>query len=149
MAKGYVRTPVGILLVEASDEGVVALNWAKGEGKTDKHPVVAQAIQELNAYFSGKLKSFEVPLDVDGTAFQCKVWAAMGEVPFGKTVTYGELAKKLKTSARAVGGACGTNPVPVIVPCHRIVGANKELTGYSGAGGVKTKQALLKLEQVK
>lgn len=149
MAKGYVKTPVGVLQIEASDEGVTALNWAKAEGKTDKHPIIAQAAKELDAYFAGKLKNFEVPLDVDGTAFQCKIWAAMGEVPFGKTVTYGDLAKKLKTSPRAVGGACGANPVPVIVPCHRIVGSDKKLTGYSGAGGVKTKQALLKLEQVK
>lgn len=149
MAKGYIKTPLGILAIEASDEGVTSLNWAKAEGKTEKHPIIGQAVKELEGYFTGKVKNFDVPLDVDGTAFQCKVWAAMGDIPFGKTVTYGDLAKKLKTSPRAVGGACGANPVPVIVPCHRIVGANKELTGYSGGSGVKTKQALLKLEQSK
>lgn len=149
MAKGFVKTPMGVLEIEASDEGVTSLIWAKSEGKTEKHPVITQAIKELEGYFTGKLKEFDVPLDIDGTAFQCKVWAAMGDVPYGKTVTYGALAKKLKTSARAVGGACGANPVPVIVPCHRIVGSDNKLTGYSGGSGVKTKQALLKHEQAK
>jgi len=147
MAKGYIKTPMGVLAIEASDEGVTSLTWTKSEGKTEKHPIIAQAVNELSGYFAGKLKEFDVPLDIEGTAFQCKVWAAMGDVPYGKTVTYGALAKKLKTSARAVGGACGANPVPVIVPCHRIVGSDNKLTGYSGGSGVKTKQALLKLEQ--
>lgn len=147
MAKGYITIPHGVLQLEASDAGLTLVEWVKAEGQSDKHPLIVQAQKELTEYFNGKRRDFDVPLDVEGTAFQCKVWAAIGAVSFGKTITYGALAKKLKTSPRAVGGACGANPVPVIVPCHRIVGSDNKLTGYTGGSGVKTKQALLNLEQ--
>lgn len=110
------------------------------------HPVLEQAKVWLTQYFSGIIPDFLPPINLNSTPFQKRVWELLLEIPYGKTITYGELAKKLGCkSAQAVGGAVGRNPINILIPCHRIVGADGKLTGY--AGGVKKKEALLKLEK--
>ncbi len=119
-----------------------------GEPKPDL-PVLREAQQELAAYFAGKLHHFTVPFELPGTPFQTKVWQALIKVPYGKAVTYGDLAEKIEqpSAVRAVAMANARNPLPIIVPCHRVIGKNGALTGYSG-GGVERKVALLRLEGV-
>lgn len=104
------------------------------------------ALKPLKEYFSGERKKFQVPVALYGTPFQMKVWNALTTIPFGETLAYGELAAKLgnRHYARAVGAACGANPVSIIVPCHRVVGASGKLTGYGG--GIDTKRKLLQME---
>jgi methylated-DNA-[protein]-cysteine S-methyltransferase len=109
--------------------------------------VIAQAREQIDAYFAGERRTFSVNLRLDGTAFQQRVWSALREIPFGDAWTYGDLARRLGLpagSSRAVGGANGRNPVAIIVPCHRVIGGDGALTGY--AGGVQRKQHLLTLE---
>ncbi len=115
----------------------------------DHLPVFREAKRELAAYFGGKLRAFTVPFDLAGTDFQTRVWQALVKVPYGKTVAYSDLAARIKqpTATRAVALANARNPLPIIVPCHRVIGKNGALTGYSG-GGVKRKAALLQLEGV-
>ena len=111
------------------------------------HPVLDLARRELDEYFAGDRQHFDVPLDPTGTDFQQQAWLALRAIPFGDTVSYGEQAEHMgdKNKARAVGAANGRNPISIIVPCHRVVGANGSLTGF--AGGIETKQWLLAHEQ--
>ena len=149
------ESPHGKMLLVASEKGVSGIYFnrqkyfpePKKDWKRDeRHAVLKQAKRELLEYFAGKRKRFEVPLAPDGTPFQRSVWKAISKVGFGKTLTYGELAAKAGRpgSARAAGAATGRNPIGIIVPCHRIMGANGSLTGY--AGGLRKKRALLALE---
>jgi len=112
-----------------------------------KSPLLMRTQKALSDYFSGRETSFSLPLDLQGTPFQKAVWKELLRIPYGKTRTYGEIAQRIgkPKAARAVGMACHRNPVGILVPCHRVIGANGELTGY--AGGLKTKQTLLELEQ--
>jgi methylated-DNA-[protein]-cysteine S-methyltransferase len=109
--------------------------------------VFAEAVRQLHAYFAGQLTEFELPLTLTGTAFQRRVWTALGEIPYGETVSYGQLADRIgkPTAARPVGLAVGRNPIGIIIPCHRVVGSTGKLTGY--AGGLSRKQYLLDLER--
>lgn len=111
---------------------------------------LAEVVRQLHDYFSGNLQQFDIPLDLRGTEFQRAVWNAMLEIPYGHTHSYLEIARKIgkEAAVRAVGGACGANPVPVIVPCHRVVGKNGKMTGFSAIGGVALKQQMLKLEGI-
>jgi methylated-DNA-[protein]-cysteine S-methyltransferase len=144
-----VPSPFGPLTLFADDGKIVALEWGKGATTPGTIPeVLSAAKDQLSAYFEGRLKRFDLPLDPAGTPFRKTVWAAMLAIPFGRTRTYGEIAKELRSSARAVGGACGANPIPILIPCHRIVGSAGQMGGYSGDGGIATKQALLRLENV-
>ncbi len=117
---------------------------------TGARAVLGKALQELEAYFLGKLRMFTCPLDLDGrgTPFQAKVWDALRGIPYGKTCSYGAIARAVgrPRAFRAVGGGCGKNPIPVIIPCHRVVGADGSLTGFSG--GLELKSLLLSLEDV-
>ena len=119
-----------------------------GEAKSAL-PVFREAQQEFAAYFAGKLRAFMVPFDLRGTPFQTKVWLVLSKVQYGKTVTYSDLAEKIQqpTAVRAVAMANARNPLPIIVPCHRVIGKDGALTGYSG-GGIERKAALLQLEGV-
>ena len=112
----------------------------------EDHPLLQMAEQQLTEYFSGKRQQFSLPLAADGTAFQKSVWTALQQIPYGQTTSYGALAKLLDRpkAARAVGGACHHNPIVIVIPCHRVVGANGNLTGFGG--GIPLKQALLALE---
>ncbi len=140
------HSPFGDLSISEDDGAIVALDWGWGRDQTPS-PLLKDAVKQLNAYFDGKLTAFDLPLAPFGTAFQKSVWQQMRKIPYGKTCTYGAMAGRLKSEARPVGTACGKNPIPIIIPCHRVVGT-ATLGGYSGAGGLETKVALLRLEGV-
>lgn len=114
--------------------------------RDDAHPVLKEARGQLGAYFAGELRDFRLPLDMAGTEFQTMVWHGLQEIPYGETISYGEFARRLgvPTASRAVGMANGKNPISIVVPCHRVIGANGKLVGYGG--GLHRKQALLELE---
>jgi methylated-DNA-[protein]-cysteine S-methyltransferase len=140
------HSPVGDLTVHEDAGAVVALDW----GWLPKHlrretPLLKRACDQLQAYFDGGPGTFDLVLKPKGSDFQQRVWRAMCEIPPGRTRTYGDIAKELGSAAQAVGGACGANPIPVIIPCHRIVAA-AGLGGFSGEGGLETKSILLRLE---
>lgn len=150
----HVESPVGRLRLVASETGLVAVGWERNEQPSPKgealvaggHPLLEQAEGELSEYFAGRRIRFSVPLDMRGTPFQKQVWDALLRIPFGETRSYGELARQLgvPNAMRAVGAANGRNPVAIIAPCHRVVGANGKLTGF--AGGLEAKAFLLRLE---
>lgn len=148
-------TGVGELLVAATASHLVKIRWLNARddaGGTDlpSDPptrLLAEAAQQLRAYSEGKLHGFDLPLQGEGSPFQQSVWRAMLAIPYGETRTYGDLAAALASSARAVGRACGSNPIPIVVPCHRVMGYGGRLTGFSGGEGVATKRLLLRLEQ--
>lgn len=148
-------TVLGKLKLIASDDGLAAILWENDKParvrlgtltENKSHPLLLQAERELAEYLDGKRKTFSVKLDPAGTPFQSKVWKALEKIPFGETCSYGAIAKQIgKVKAvRAVGAAIGRNPLSVIVPCHRVIGASGDLTGF--AGGLKTKKFLLELE---
>jgi methylated-DNA-[protein]-cysteine S-methyltransferase len=141
------HSPVGDLSVSEDNGAIVALDWGWGAEQTHT-PLLDRAVQQLNAYFDGDLKDFDLPLRPHGTAHQARVWGGMCRIPYGHTLTYGELAHDIGSIARAVGQACGANPIPIIIPCHRVMAGDNKLGGYSGDGGVETKVALLRLEGV-
>ncbi|MEM7472012.1 MAG: methylated-DNA--[protein]-cysteine S-methyltransferase [Pseudomonadota bacterium] len=137
-------SPLGPLTVWEEGGAITKLDWTD-QGGAPKSDLMREAIAQLAAYFDGTREVFELPFHVKGTQFQKDVCAEMSAIPFGYTRTYGEIAKALGAPAQAVGQACGANPIPIMIPCHRVMGA-KGLTGFSGKGGVETKVALLRLE---
>ncbi|MDF3351581.1 methylated-DNA--[protein]-cysteine S-methyltransferase [Sulfitobacter sp. KE34] len=144
MKQASLSTPFGDLIVTEKDGAITALGWGLAAGQ-DRSEVLDTALRQINEYATGQRQHFDLPLRVTGSDFQRAVCAAIAAVPFGHTRTYGEIARDLGVPAQAVGGACGGNPIPILVPCHRVMGA-KGLTGFSGAGGVETKVALLRHE---
>ena len=147
MPIAVVDSPVGKLELQERNEKIVRVSWA---AKTPKiphpsTPVLKSACTALNLYFSGESKPFELPLAPEGSEFLQSVWREMLAIPRGETRTYGDLARLLNSAPRAVGTACGANPIPIIIPCHRVVSATG-LGGYSGGGGLETKTYLLRLE---
>ena len=143
-----VDTPVGPLTLRERDGAIVSVGWGKPKAAEQPTPVLLTAATQLDGYFFCNLERFELPLAPAGSAFDRQVWDAMLEIPYGRTLTYGEIAAKIGGNARDVGGACGRNPIPILIPCHRVMGANGTLIGYSGGAGIETKQALLALEGV-
>lgn len=150
------HSPVGELTILATDDGVAAIDWHDDLGHhtdvpdgdvvdvaVDDHAVLRRVVDQLTEYFAGERIDFDLPLAADGTPFQRQAWDALVRIPYGETVSYGEQAAMLgdKNKARAVGAANGKNPIPIIVPCHRVVGSNGKLTGF--AGGLDTKAWLL------
>lgn len=143
------NSPVGPLTLFEEDGAIVAVEWGwPPESDQPLAPVLEQARDQLDAYFDGMLQRFDLPLAPMGTPFQKKVWQALAAIPYGTTRTYGQLAAELGTAPRALGGACGRNPLPIIVPCHRVLAADGGLGGYSGLDGTDTKEFLLRLEGV-
>ena len=146
-----IHSPVGDITVYEEDEKIIVLEWGRVPSDmpdmNPDHPLLIEACDQLNDYFDGKRKEFDLPLAPEGTKFQKAVWKAMCEIPAGQTRTYGSVAKELESAAQPVGTACGANPIPIIIPCHRIV-AKEGLGGFSGDGGVETKKQLLRLEGV-
>ena len=150
-----IDSPIGTLTLVADDEVLTEVRFPNDAHHDDDiemvdatdHAVLQQAANELGEYFSGTRVDFDVPLDPRGTAFQLAAWQALRTIPYGETVSYGEQAKRLGDAgkARAVGAANGRNPLPIIVPCHRVVGSNGHLTGFGG--GIETKAWLLDHEQ--
>ena len=139
-----VATQFGTLCVVEEAGQIVKLEWGVS-GCVDPSAVLDAAQAQLMAYDRGELERFDLPLLVKGTGFQRDVCDAISAIPFGYTRTYGEIAKDLGAPAQSIGQACGGNPIAVIIPCHRVMGA-KGLTGFSGAGGIETKVALLRHE---
>lgn len=151
-----VDTPIGPLRLVARGDALRAIEfspWPSAEveavgERDDDRPVLRRAAEQLAAYFSGDLREFDLPLDPGGTPFQQRVWAELSRIGYGTTTSYGEVARRLgmtNAASRAVGLANGRNPIPVVVPCHRVIGADGRLTGY--AGGLERKQLLLDLER--
>ena len=137
------NSPVGPLSVVIENNRITRLEWAALSGPS--HPVGEEAVAQLRAYFEGRLDRFDLPMAPLKTAFQQQFAEALCAIPKGQTKTYGDLAKMLGVSAQAIGQACGANPIPVIVPCHRVL-AQCGLGGFSGAGGVEAKVTLLRHE---
>lgn len=142
-----VRSPIGPLTVTEDDGAIFALDFADARGR-DETPLLLRARAQLDEYFSRRRTSFDLPLRMGGSAFQRAVWNRMLAIPYGATESYGQVAKALGSAPRAVGGACGANAIPILIPCHRIVGAGGKLGGFSGGAGRPTKIALLELEGV-
>jgi methylated-DNA-[protein]-cysteine S-methyltransferase len=151
-----VDSPVGALTIVASDDGLRAILWPDDDPsrvrlaepiEDPSHPVIAATAAQLVEYFDGQRTGFDIPLDPVGTEFQRAAWAALCSIPYGTTVSYGEQAEWMgdRRKARAVGAANGRNPISIVVPCHRVVGANGALTGF--AGGTDTKAWLLAHER--
>ena len=150
-----IASPVGTLTLAASEKGLVAILWENDdprrvrldmETESADHPILIAAEQQLADYFAGRQTRFDLPLDFRGTDFQQQVWAALLTIPFGETRSYADIARAIgrPTACRAVGAANGKNPISIVAPCHRVIGANGTLTGF--AGGMKAKEYLLTLE---
>lgn len=155
LSRVSVSSPVGRLELIATEKGLAAVLWENDKPErvplppaeeNTAHPILTKAAEQLAGYFAGKRKTFQIPGNVSGTAFQKEVWAALAEIPFGETRTYGQIAEKIgrPTASRAVGAAIGRNPLSIIVPCHRVIGGNGSLTGF--AGGLERKKQLLAME---
>lgn len=145
MSQLSMHTPVIDITITELEGSIIALDWGWSPFQ-EPTPLLIEAKRQLDAYFDGDLTGFELPLNPMGTKHQEKVWQAMRNIPYGETVTYGSLAKDIGSAAQAVGTACGRNPIPILVPCHRVLGSAGKLGGYSGDGGLYTKRALLVLE---
>ncbi|WP_428531676.1 methylated-DNA--[protein]-cysteine S-methyltransferase [Rhodopila sp.] len=138
------HTPVGDITLFESEAAIVALDWG-WVPRQDPSPLLQTARDQLEAYFDGALTAFDLPLVPTGTAYCRQVWQALQAIPYGETRSYRDIAERAGGSARSVGQANGRNPVPLIIPCHRVVAAN-HLGGYSGGDGLPTKRWLLELE---
>jgi methylated-DNA-[protein]-cysteine S-methyltransferase len=139
-----IPSPIGQLTVDELNDAIVAIRWADAPAGNGS-PLLAEAARQLAAYFDGRLSEFDLPLAPAGSPFEERVWSAMQAIPFGETRCYGDLAQAIGSAPRAVGRACGKNPIPIVIPCHRVL-AKGGMGGYSGAGGLATKQRLLALE---
>jgi len=140
-----VETPTGPLCVTEEEGAITRVSWNRADEESPT-PLLEEAARQLRDYFDGKRRDFDLALRPRGSDFQKAVWRQMLKIPYGGTKTYGDLARAIDGTARSVGSACGSNPIPVIIPCHRVVGADGTMTGFSGGEGVETKQALLRLE---
>lgn len=148
------ESPVGPLLLAADDSGLRRIDFVNGRTPVQADPQwhddaepLRETIRQLRAYFAGELETFDLTLAPQGTSFQLAVWNRLCEIPFGETISYGELARRIgnPNASRAVGLANGSNPIPIVIPCHRVIGSNGKLTGYGG--GLPIKEKLLALER--
>jgi methylated-DNA-[protein]-cysteine S-methyltransferase len=139
-----ILSPVGDLVLEEADGAIVSISWGN-KSTGNGSPLLAEAARQLDAYFAGRLQDFDLPLRPAGSDFEQRVWAAMQDIPYGESRSYGDLAAATRSAPRAVGRACGRNPIPIVIPCHRVLGKGW-MGGYSGDGGLKTKRTLLELE---
>jgi len=149
MGQKTINTPVAALTLSSNGHAITRVTWPSTSdvpGACATDAVLESAAMEIKKYFSGALTHFNTPIHLEGSALQLGVWEVMRAIPFGQVLTYGDVAKSIGSEPQAVGTACGQNPIPVIVPCHRIVGAGGKLTGFSGGNGIETKSFLLDLE---
>jgi methylated-DNA-[protein]-cysteine S-methyltransferase len=150
-------SPVGPLSIAGDDAGLCFILFGSGKRAAAPRPewresdrgIVRETVRQLGAYFAGKLTCFDLPLTPAGTPFQLDVWRELQRIPYGTVISYGELASRIGKphASRAVGAANGANPIPIVVPCHRVIGSNGKLTGYGG--GLAIKEALLQLEHAR
>jgi methylated-DNA-[protein]-cysteine S-methyltransferase len=152
MSYTQIESPVGPLLLAADEQGLRQIEFVKGKTRPDpgwreERAPLQETIRQLRAYFAGDLEDFDLPLVPQGTPFQLDVWKRLCDIPFGATISYGELARRIgnPNASRAVGLANGSNPIPIVIPCHRVIGSNGKLTGYGG--GLPIKEKLLALER--
>lgn len=150
----HLPSPIGSLLLAADNNRLREIAFPKNGAPAPTQPdwiedasVFAEPIRQLRAYFAGELETFDLPLTPEGTLFQQQVWKELCKIPYGETISYGELARRIgnPNAPRAVGLANGSNPIPIIIPCHRVIGSNGKLTGYGG--GLPIKEKLLALER--
>ncbi len=139
------HSPMGPLTLHEEDGAIVTIGWGWST-TSEETGLLGLARDQLREFFDGERTDFSLPLNPAGTTHQRNVWSAMRRIPFGETQTYGDLARTIGSGPRAVGGACGRNPIPIVIPCHRVVGGNGKLTGYSGGDGLGSKRYLLDLE---
>lgn len=153
----YLASPVGQLKLVANAQALVAVLWENENPKRVRlaelleeaqHPVLLETAKQLNEYFAGQRRQFDLPLDFEGTDFQQKVWQVLLSIPFGETRSYKQIAEQIGNpkAVRAVGAANGKNPISIIAPCHRVIGASGKLVGF--AGGLENKDILLKIERI-
>jgi len=140
-----VPSPLGLLAIEEDNGALVALHWRRAR-KEKPTPLLQRAAEQLAEYFAKRRRDFDLPMKPAGSPFEHAVWDAMLRIPYGQTRSYGEVAREVEGDARDVGAACGTNPLPILIPCHRILAGGGRLGGYSGKGGGETKTMLLTLE---
>ena len=150
----HVESPVGPLLLAGSGESLLCISFPSGRGARRPKPgwtadaaPFREAARQLDAYFTGELTGFDLPLEPRGNPFQMAVWAELRRIPYGETASYGDIARRIGeplSASRAVGAANGANPLPIVIPCHRVIGADNSLTGFGG--GLATKRFLLDLE---
>jgi len=154
MSYTWMESPAGKLLLAADDAGLRAITFADGRTPAKPDPSwredaepLREAIRQLRAWFGGELRDFDLPLAPEGPAFHQRVWRELLNIPYGETIAYGELARRIGSprASRAVGRANGANPIPIVIPCHRVIGSNGKLTGYGG--GLPRKEFLLALER--
>jgi methylated-DNA-[protein]-cysteine S-methyltransferase len=150
VARITLTSPIGPITLTSVDQKIVSVQLSKAIRPLGHCPVLERARGQIAEYFSGNLKKFRLPVSVSGTKFQKAVWDEIAKVPFGAVISYGQIASKLENpkAARAVGMAVACNPIPLIIGCHRVLGAAGQLTGYSGGQGIKTKIALLDHEGI-
>jgi methylated-DNA-[protein]-cysteine S-methyltransferase len=144
MQRLSLASPIGPLTIVAQNDALVAIEWRDRKAH-DESPLLRAAAQQLGEYFAGARKRFDLPLAPAGEPFDQRVRALMADIPYGETRRYGELAQRLEAEAQVIGEACGRNPLPIFIPCHRVV-AHNGLGGYSGGQGIETKRRLLVLE---
>lgn len=149
MGQKTLVTPVGALTLSSNGRAITRVAWSRSDEEAENiqsDPILEAAASEIERYFAGSLTRFQTPVHLEGSPLQLGVWEAMRAIPFGQVLTYGDVARAVGSKPQAVGTACGQNPIPVIVPCHRVVGAGGKLTGFSGGNGIETKAFLLDLE---
>ncbi len=149
----YLDTPIGELLLAGEEDALAMIGFPKGSMRREPEPEwiynekpLAEVSRQLREYFDGERREFDLPLRLGGTEFQVSVLEALQQIPYGETTSYGEIARRIgrPKAVRAVGAANGRNPIPIVVPCHRVIGSTGDLTGFGG--GLDTKEALLRLE---
>jgi len=157
LARAVVGTPIGKIIIETDDSNILRLEIAPSASeaaefqKTEPSRALAGlAVTQVSEYFAGTRKDFDLPTRLQGTSFQKSVWDQISTIEFGEQLTYGEIATRIGNPAasRAVGAAVGANPVPIIIPCHRVMGSSRKITGYSGGEGIPTKKWLLNFERI-
>lgn len=139
-----IDSPVGRFTVSAAPEAIVSIAWTD-DPQGEPNALLIEARRQLEAYFAGRLAHFDLPLMISGSPFDKRAWEAMRQIPYGQTRSYGELAMEVGSGPRAIGGACGRNRIPLMIPCHRVL-ARHGLGGFSGGTGLPTKRRLLELE---
>lgn len=147
MHRSVIPSPIGNIAIGEDDGAICAIDFTTDELCPPATPLLAEAVRQLNAYFDGTLTDFDLPIRMEGTAFRVKCWQALQTIPYGETISYGEQARRIGNpkAVRAVGGANHHNPISIVVPCHRVIGADGTLTGYGG--GVDKKIWLLEHER--
>ena len=147
------ETPIGKVIISANDQALTGIHFPTHRGQDlltpewkarPDHPLLTETSKQLDAYFGGELREFDLPVYLDGTDFQLEVWGVLRKIPYGKTVSYVDIAKEIGNVARAVGQANACNPISIVLPCHRVIAADQSLGGY--AGGLEVKQYLLNME---